>query len=843
MNFLTAEVQIVVDYGKLSAQLAKVKQEVLKSTLVMEKSYHKQNKVIEVVNKSLVATAIFTRKIFGQTIKVEKVLGRWSTHAWNIYRKMVRNYEIFKKILITTGNIALTLGKGTVWSIRAIGKALKDLVWPMEKIKNSAKEINEGFRVWSISDILLHPIEAVKEAWENFLDEGQKGQTEWNDHLQETAERLADINEKMSSAKRTLPKWAQTFHFEAEEIPLPKADPSQGYEAVRERYEEYKRTMKEAQDELDKPGQTMQMVLFGVPGMFTKIYDAAKWAFEGIADIATSVFQRIFDTSIWFKTGVIAAFVGMYYKITQAAMDAEDALSFNELGATRTSLKRFKDALTGVLAALGKPFLSGIQTVSTALAEWLEKSTPKITAWADKFAKKLEWLRNAFVDWVVFLTTDFRGGIDIALQVILELFKTFGAILVISVKDIGYKVGKALVTGIAEGLKYVVESSLDKVKRIINAEIENISPLLTVGISAFPPRGDVPYVRKEARPSKVETPEGKIEQRLKEGLVKIEKILADMPTWGDTEAAAAKKNKPIIMAEISAMEEHRRKMLEQGATLSDSQWAIQIERMIAESEFAADKLKKAQDFAATRQKMLNTLDFEYDLLGRTNDERERATELANFQAELAKDVSLSLERQNELMDEYALKLDRLIEKQSSLGHIVQLWMNKAGEMGKNLGNLLTSTFDRMADSLADALMGMEMDWKAFGRMFIKQLLAMIIKLQIAFALQTAMGMSSTGMATAPSGLSYIPAGAGPGGLQHGGEVLETGLAKVHKGEVFSGVNNEMGFGGIIVNNYVSDAVDVEVMDDERVINITKRASIQMAATDGEYRQAHKIGGR
>ena len=32
-------------------------------------------------------------------------------------------------------------------------------------------------------------------------------------------------------------------------------------------------------------------------------------------------------------------------------------------------------------------------------------------------------------------------------------------------------------------------------------------------------------------------------------------------------------------------------------------------------------------------------------------------------------------------------------------------------------------------------------------------------------------------------------------LETGGEVTETGMAKVHKGEVFSGTKNEMGFGG------------------------------------------------
>ncbi len=38
--------------------------------------------------------------------------------------------------------------------------------------------------------------------------------------------------------------------------------------------------------------------------------------------------------------------------------------------------------------------------------------------------------------------------------------------------------------------------------------------------------------------------------------------------------------------------------------------------------------------------------------------------------------------------------------------------------------------------------------------------------------------------------------AGPTGIQHGGTVTRTGLAIVHKGEVFSGTKNEMGFGGI-----------------------------------------------
>ena len=480
MNFLTASVQIVVDDSKLDAQLAKVKQKILKSTSVIEKSYRKQDKAIEVVNKSLTATVRFTKEVFGQTIRVEKVLGRWSTMAWNFYRKMVRNHEIFSKILITAGNIALTLGKGTVWSVRAVGKALKDLIWPMKKIRAASEEINKGFRVWSISDILLHPIEAVKDLKEN-LDETKGAIDMVNDSLDEQTYKIPFL---LNYIKKQNVLLSERIKLQKElEIRMSPPD-AMG------------RTF---------TGQTMQMVLFGVPGMFTAIYDAAKWAFEGILNITTSVFQKIFDTSIWFKTGVIAAFVGIYYKITQAAMDAEDALSFDELGVTRTALKRFKDVLTSVLATLGKPFLSGIQAVSNAVADWLEKSTPKITAWAEKFAEKLEWLRNAFIDWVVFLSTDFKGGVFVALQVVAELFKGLGDVLILTMEYVGRVAAKTLMDTFIFG----IESWLPKATRVADKKLKSFGKWLlkvtkpsTKRITRFTgiPLGETEYQRMPVKP-------------------------------------------------------------------------------------------------------------------------------------------------------------------------------------------------------------------------------------------------------------------------------------------------------------------------------------------------------
>jgi hypothetical protein len=61
---------------------------------------------------------------------------------------------------------------------------------------------------------------------------------------------------------------------------------------------------------------------------------------------------------------------------------------------------------------------------------------------------------------------------------------------------------------------------------------------------------------------------------------------------------------------------------------------------------------------------------------------------------------------------------------------------------------------------------------------------------------------TTHLVTTTSGHTYQTGG----GFQHGGVVERTGMALVHKGEVFSGVNNEMGFGGPTLNVSIGTVV-------------------------------------
>jgi len=102
----------------------------------------------------------------------------------------------------------------------------------------------------------------------------------------------------------------------------------------------------------------------------------------------------------------------------------------------------------------------------------------------------------------------------------------------------------------------------------------------------------------------------------------------------------------------------------------------------------------------------------------------------------------------------------------------------------------------------------------------------------------------TGQSIAPSGTPYWPAGS----LQYGGTVLETGLAKVHRGEIFSGVQGGgMGTTEIRIHNEYTEEgerrevtrVEEEIVSGQRFLNIF----MQKAKTDGELRRCIKQAAR
>lgn len=277
-------------------------------------------------------------------------------------------------------------------------------------------------------------------------------------------------------------------------------------------------------------------------------------------------------------------------------------------------------------------------------------------------------------------------------------------------------------------------------------------------------------------------------------------------------------------------------------------WETPKQQLDVVKEMAKAEDSRAESALKNYDAMRSALEFELEHLGEIDDLRERAATYAQVELETNEMLNLSAEERNQKLTEYMELFDKLQEKQASFGHNIQLWMNQQKAWGKNLATIVTNSFDTMADGLADALMGMTMDWKAFGLMFIKQILSMIIKMQMLYVWQQMTGFAGSFSGGGGGGGANASYGGGSflgpdaaSGMAEGGTVTKTGWAKVDKGEVFSGVNNEMGFGNITINNNASDVVEVETMTEERVINISRRTSMQSAASDGAYRRSHGLG--
>ena len=163
--------------------------------------------------------------------------------------------------------------------------------------------------------------------------------------------------------------------------------------------------------------------------------------------------------------------------------------------------------------------------------------------------------------------------------------------------------------------------------------------------------------------------------------------------------------------------------------------------------------------------------------------------------------------------------------------------------GKNLGDVIVDSLDRAAGAFSRMLMKQKVDWKAFGAMFVEELLKMIMKLYIAVALKSALGWAGSLSSGASAGTSATASAVNPPsgsptmgdfsrGYASGGHVLETGIAKVHRGEDIIPASDRSGMTVNITNN-ARVGVDVEEDKDERTLNVV----INALGTNGDLRRA------
>lgn len=843
----------------------------------------------------------------GSILKITHNFKGWSLFAIDFYRRMRRNLFVMQKmagIAKTLGTgIATGIAKGLGYGFQSIAKVfsrvLPDISVIAEKIGSIFdRGISGSFAKWKADMKWLNsskPWTHEQLSLSKIIEQANKRRIEENQELARLMQERAQINAEDAATSLDQTDQLDRQLALVEAIGQMKAD-QQAKEL---------QSLKDFNSLSRERGQGLfgeDVTMFDISGVIivglTKMAGVAADVFGRMTSIVTSTWNSIFKLTKLRVAGITAVVVGMYVKITQAAMDVEDEQKklIPSAITARRAMKAMRDSVTSLTAAMGKPFLASIKEVSFAIKGLVDRIKPQMAAWAESIADKLAVARRALFAWVRYLTTDFRSGVKVALAIITEVFKGFAESLVIVMTYMGRKAGQALVTSFKEGVKSIATSAIERIKGtpsifdLAGAAIMLDAPDRTIG--GYPPEGGYPRVKREKSLTEA------LLAVLKKRKEKIEALMktipgVDAPLGGggllEPSTADVLASARATLAMRTSIDDQRlaafKKITDDINRITLSSHVYQMGLLNAQAEnfriLAIDEVVVAKWLSVQTLKLTDDLaQKKIDLYKKAADAAERiakdaarkinTAQMAEADRAIRHIQSLNFQTHTERLDQ----MDELIEikrgmwaeeseamallaeereryaRQHKEGweavrQSMSIWFQDAINWGKNLGDVLTRSFDRAADSFADMLMNQKADWKAFGAMFIKELLSMIMQLYIAVALKAALqGWAGLGQSIGQTGFG----GTGvttPGitealdtGFASGGHVLETGIAKVHKGEDII----PAGGGGLIVNviDNVGVQMTVEENPDERTLNVVLTA----LEGDGRMRRAvRSVAGR
>ena len=178
---------------------------------------------------------------------------------------------------------------------------------------------------------------------------------------------------------------------------------------------------------------------------------------------------------------------------------------------------------------------------------------------------------------------------------------------------------------------------------------------------------------------------------------------------------------------------------------------------------------------------------------------------------------------------------------------MQATAERATEFAMSFRNVIASGFEnsmRDADNWKDHMLNMfeELYWAAIRMAFLEPIAGVFAKgLTSGLGAVFGQGIFVTPAPTTPTVFTSPHGGSG---LQHGGEVLETGWAKVHKGETYSGVQGGYGRGNLEVHihNEGSEKLDISsaqeyMVSDRRIVDVTTKAMTTNKRFQNSIKQA------
>ena len=251
-----------------------------------------------------------------------------------------------------------------------------------------------------------------------------------------------------------------------------------------------------------------------------------------------------------------------------------------------------------------------------------------------------------------------------------------------------------------------------------------------------------------------------------------------------------------------AMLAHRIEMLKEGGTLAAMEYRKDIEA-IEQQMLIRKQLedRQMQDFVDKTRSTLEAVRFMHELT--RNEKIQYLREyLAEHEAMLTTVVDAERLVNDEIVRYQRERVDGLVAYYEKLKEDIQDVSKAYADLARSIEGSMSNAFYSMiaeGATFSDAMKGFAQDiGRAFSRM-----LADIAARQVMYGFMTAFGFGAGAGASAGGGGGgsiYTSPHGGPS-AQYGGEVIKTGWAQIHRGETFSGVNNEYGGAGasVVVN--------------------------------------------
>ena len=538
------------------------------------------------------------------------------------------------------------------------------------------------------------------------------------------------------------------------------------------------------------------------------------------------------------------------------------------------ALKQMWNALGDVAEKIGDAFLPGIKNMSKAIREWAERNQERIGWWAEKAVMHVAYVKDILWTFVKFIADDWRRGIKTGLDVSIELFKGFGESVYVIIDNVFQRlaatVGTRLKGAITDKLDWQLaywskrqeiihgEGPQEKAKEkreatkyaneivagikaariaeVISREIEPIGPQLKqiAADTAKAIKGIMSDQQFQVQISGPEQPSTSIfgsqadrEQAAKDVIENTKVILAR-----DLQERKAYTGQLMELDVIKQAEEQRRI----NATIKVIEFRYGEE--IRQAEIAAAEIAAAEETA--RESSIATAEKEVDAVRHMHwmtrlekikyleDYREAYHGIAEEIIEIEEMLQNEITRlTRSRMDQMTLYFTDLRENMQNRGR----WL--ADNFANSMMSIQRSTSDMFYDTITRAKNwkdALENLWDDVGKAFARMISDMLAEYIMFQAITAVGGIFNIGPAATTSSTSTALPGRQTshfGGLQHGGSVLKTGLAVVHKGETYSGVG---GGGPMEINiNYIGQErheVSVEQSAgafNQQVLNITMNA--------------------